>query len=98
MITLKEVRHLAKLSRIEFSKKELQELKKDLERILGYVEKLGETETLGIKPISHITGLENVGREDETGKTLAGQDEVLEVVPGREGRWVKVPRIITHES
>lgn len=95
MITLKEIEHLAKLSRLGLKKKELEKLQKDLGSILGYVEKLGEVDVSGVKPISHITGLENVGREDEVKEKLSSADEVLKAVPQKEGRWARVARIIT---
>lgn len=94
MVTSKEVEHLTKLARVGVPNRELQKLQKDLESILGYVDKLGEADVLGIKPISHITGLENVGREDEIKEKLSSADEVLEAVPQRDGRWVRVARII----
>ncbi|MBI3335701.1 MAG: Asp-tRNA(Asn)/Glu-tRNA(Gln) amidotransferase subunit GatC [Candidatus Portnoybacteria bacterium] len=94
MLSFQELQHLAKLARLGLPTKEPQKLQKDLESILAYVEKLGEADVSGIKPISHITGLENVGREDDARETLAGADEVLKAVPQREGRWVKVPLII----
>lgn len=93
-VTLREVDHLTRLARIGLSKNELQELKKDLEDILRYAEVLQEVSTHGLKPISHITGLENEGRKDEIKPTLANPDDLLEAVPERQGRWVKVLRII----
>lgn len=94
MISLKEVEHLSKLARLGLSEEELQSLQKDLEEILGYMKTLERADVSGLKPISHITGLENVGREDETGEKLSSADEVLKVVPEKEERWVKVPLII----
>lgn len=94
MISLKEVERLAKLAHIGLSEEEIKKLQKDLESILNYAEKLQEVEVSGIQSVSHITGLQNIEREDEIGEKLASADEVLQAVPEKEGRWVKVPLII----
>ena len=94
MITLKEVEHLAELSLLGLSKKELRGLQKDLENILRYVEKLQEVPSESIKPIGHITGFDHKGRDDEPKKTLASSDEVFKVVPEKKGRWVEAPLTI----
>lgn len=94
MITLKEVEHLIKLAHLGLSGEEVKKLQKDLEEILDYVQTLEGADVSGLKPISQITGLENVGREDEEAERLAPADEVLKAVPEKEERWVKVPLII----
>lgn len=94
VIPLKEVDHLAKLAHLGLSQEELKKLQKDLEEFLDYAERLQEVEVSGIQPIGHITGLENVEREDMEAEKLASADEVLKGVPEKEGRWVKVPLII----
>lgn len=94
MIPLKEVEHLAKLAHLGLSKEEVKKLQKDLEEFLDYAEKLQEVEVSGIQPVSHITGLENVERQDEEDEKLASADEALQAAPEKEGRWVRVPLII----
>ena len=93
-VTLKEVKQLAGLCRIAFPDEELRAIQKDLSRILDYVERLQKSSLEDIKPVSHISGLVNEGREDVVKETLALADEVLYAVPEKKERWVRVPRII----
>ena len=93
-VTLKEVKQLSILSRIAFPEEELKGIQKDLSRILEYVERLQRAALGGIKPVSHISGLVNDGREDVVRETLAPADEVFNAAPQKKERWVKVPRIL----
>ena len=63
-ISLKEVEHIAELARIELTKEEREKFSDELSDVLGYVEQLQEVDTKKIKPVSQVTGLVNVVRED----------------------------------
>ena len=93
-VTLKEVKQLAGLCRIAFPEEELKTIQKDLSRILEYVERLQKAPLDGVKPVSHIGGLVNEGRDDIAKETLASSDEVLRAAPEKKERWVKVPLIM----
>lgn len=92
-ITPREVDHLAMLSHISFSKDERASLKKDLDGILAYVEKLQAIPGLSGALQFALRGSESQARDDEEAQTLALADEVLESVPAKNGRWVKGPKI-----
>lgn len=64
-LTKDQVLHVAKLARIGLDEKQIQKFQKELSSILDYVEMLNEVDTKGIEPTSQVTGLTNVGREDE---------------------------------
>ena len=63
-ISLEEVEHIAELARIELTKEEREKFSDELSDVLGYVEQLQEVDTKKIKPVSQVTGLVNVVRED----------------------------------
>ena len=63
-ISLEEVEHIAELARIELTKEEKEKFSDELSDVLGYVEQLQEVDTKKIKPVSQVTGLVNVVRED----------------------------------
>ena len=53
----KLVDKLAHLSRLQFNESEKTEIKNDLQRMIGFVEKLNELKLDGIEPLLHmITG------------------------------------------
>ena len=93
-IDAKTVKHVAHLSRLELSAKELDEYSGQLASILSYISKLNEIDTKGVLPTSHpLATLKNVFRKDVLKKSL-GTDEALKNAPAKEGDFFKVPQII----
>jgi aspartyl-tRNA(Asn)/glutamyl-tRNA(Gln) amidotransferase subunit C len=88
-----DVRHVALLSRLYFTDEEIRQFTKDLNSILGYVEKLRELDTEAIEPTSHSLKLSNVFREDIVTPALP-VDEALANAPEAEGGCFRVPKII----
>ena len=58
------VPHVAKLANLQLSDDEIKKFDKQLAETLKYVENMAEIDTKNIKPTSHVTGLENITRED----------------------------------
>ncbi len=92
-ISLEEVKHLARLAKLEFSEPEYQQFTEEMNRILAYVEKLRELDTGHVEPLSHTTPLANVMREDEVKPSLPVED-ALRNAPDRKGNFFKVPKVI----
>jgi len=63
-ISLEEVKKIAELARIEVSPEEAEKFSGELSDVLGYIDQLSEVDTKSVEPISQITGLVNVVRED----------------------------------
>lgn len=59
-----DVTHTAKLANLPLKDNEIKKFEKQLAETLTYIENLQEIDTKNIKPTSHVTGLENVTRED----------------------------------
>ncbi len=97
-INKKEVEHIADLARIRLSEKEKEKLTKELGSILGFVDKLKEVNTDGVEPIAHITGLENIMREDKPSKKpledqAAEAVKLIKMAPDSKDNFVKVPAV-----
>jgi aspartyl-tRNA synthetase len=92
-ITIKQVRHVAKLARLQISDHEVKEYQKDLDSILNYVETLNEIDTTDVEPMSHVIEIKNVWREDLP-EIKDDPDSLLSNAPQRDGRYYKVPKII----
>ena len=88
-----DVQRLATLSGLQLSDDEASGLRDDLERIIKYIEQLGELDTSGVEPTYQVTGLENVWREDEV-KPGISRDELLELAPEKQNNQVKVPQVL----
>ena len=93
-ITTDDVRHLAQLSNLQLADDEVDNLRGDLENILGYIEQLGELDTTGVEPTYQVTGLENVWRDDEVQDAGVSREQLLELAPERADNSVKVPKVL----
>jgi aspartyl-tRNA(Asn)/glutamyl-tRNA(Gln) amidotransferase subunit C len=91
------IEHLAHLARLSFTPEEKEALKYDLERMIEFVEKLKEVNTDGVEPLLHITGTENVLREDEVIQSITKQQALLNA-PLTDGNFFKVPKVIKKEK
>ena len=92
-ITINDVQRLASLSSLHLSDSEVQALQGDLERIIKYIEQLGELDTTGVEPTYQVTGLENVWRDDEVVSDV-GRDALLALAPDQQNNQVKVPKVL----
>jgi aspartyl-tRNA(Asn)/glutamyl-tRNA(Gln) amidotransferase subunit C len=92
-ITPEEVERVARLARLEVSPDEKEELTRQMNRILQYVEKLNELDTTGVSPTSHAIDLQNAFRDDAVDVSLP-RDASLENAPESNGAEFVVPRII----
>lgn len=87
-ISIKEVRHIAHLARIELTDKEVRKFQKQLENIINYFDKLNEVDTKGIEETSQVTGIVNKLRKDEV-RDFLSKKHSLQNVPKRENDLVK---------
>ena len=92
-IELGEVEHVARLARLELSAEDKERMRAELDRILGYIDKLRQLPTEDVPPTSHVVPMVNVMREDELGPCLPPA-AVLANAPDRIGDFFRVPRII----
>jgi aspartyl-tRNA(Asn)/glutamyl-tRNA(Gln) amidotransferase subunit C len=88
--------HLSHLARLQFDTQAGLEMVNDLNRILGFVEKLEEVDTSGVEPLIYMTGETNILREDEVMQSIT-QDEALKNAPKKDSDYFRVPRFIDQE-
>ncbi|HXW83319.1 MAG TPA: Asp-tRNA(Asn)/Glu-tRNA(Gln) amidotransferase subunit GatC [Candidatus Binataceae bacterium] len=92
-ITLEQVRHVARLARLEIGEAEEQALRADLDEMLKYVEKLSELDTSHVQPTAQVGESGLPLRNDQvTNQPRAA--EMLGNAPSAERGYFKVPKII----
>lgn len=91
-----DVNHIAKLSNIPLNDNEIKKLESQLEETLKYVENLQEVDTKNVQPTSHVTGLENVTREDVATPSLT-QKEALQNAKSTHEGFIQVNQILDTE-
>ena len=84
---------LAHLARLRFEDNEKEEIRNDLQRMIGFVEKLNELDLTGISPLMHLGEEENVLREDEI-KGAITRNEALKNAPVHNEEFIMVPKVI----
>ena len=92
-ITMRDVEHVARLSRLALTDQEKDRMRRELDGILSYIDKLRALDTTNVPPTSHAVPMTNVMREDEPRPSLA-QDLMLANAPERSGEFFRVPKII----
>ncbi len=84
---------LAHLSRLQFNETEKAEIKNDLQRMIGFVEKMNELNLDGVEPLLFMSDEVNVLREDEI-KGSISREEALKNAPLHDEQFFKVPKAI----
>ena len=64
VISDETIEYVGILSKLELSDAEKEQAKKDMGSMLDYIDKLGELNTEGVEPMSHVFPVRNVFRED----------------------------------
>ena len=88
--TLLKVAHLSRLH-VQDSEEEL--LLENMNRIIGWMDKLNELDTNGVEPLCHMTESTNVMREDRVKGQLT-QEEALENAPLHDNTFFRVPKVV----
>ena len=92
-LTIEDVKHVAKLSRLGLTKEELEMYSDQLSSILDFVDKLNEINTENVLPTAQVTGLKNVLRKDKATPSLS-QEEALSSSSHTENGYFKVKAVI----
>jgi aspartyl-tRNA(Asn)/glutamyl-tRNA(Gln) amidotransferase subunit C len=87
------IEKLSKLSLLYFDEAEKEEIKSDLQKMIGFVDKLQELDTTNIEPLLHMSEEVNVLREDVAGNMLQ-REEALKNAAHHDGEHFKVPKVI----
>jgi aspartyl-tRNA(Asn)/glutamyl-tRNA(Gln) amidotransferase subunit C len=92
-ISRREVEHVAGLCRLSFGQEEVERLREELGRILGYVEKLKELDVTNVE--ATLRGLDGTAalREDVPDGSGLSREEALGQAPDEENGHFKVPGV-----
>ena len=94
IITVEEVKHLAKLANLILTPEQLEKMPKELSSVISYMSKIKSLDTSKVTETSQVTGLENVWREDEVEKErMFTQEEALSNAPNTYKGYFKVKAI-----
>ncbi|MEO5647791.1 MAG: Asp-tRNA(Asn)/Glu-tRNA(Gln) amidotransferase subunit GatC [Chitinophagaceae bacterium] len=92
-VTNQLIDKLADLGRLSFNDEEKAALKIDLEKMIGFIDKLNELDTSGIEPLLHLSDNLNVLREDNV-RNMISRVDALKNAPIKDDSFFKVPKVI----
>lgn len=93
IIDKQDVEHVALLARLELSEQEKEDYTRQLNSILGYMDKMNTLNTANVQPTAHVLPLNNVFREDTARPGIPREEALRNAPEQREGQF-KVPRIL----
>lgn len=96
MVTIEEVKKLAKLSHLKLSEAELKTYQKEIEAILGYIDQLKNVDIEDLEPTYQVSGNKNVMRADIVDERLYQEtiQQMLANAPDEESGQLKVRRVL----
>lgn len=92
-ISLDEVRHVAKLARLEMGEAEIVALQGELNALLGHFQDISAINVAGLLPQPHAVPLQNVWAEDVSQAGLP-REAALQNAPAKKAGLFLVPTII----
>ncbi|MCD8103552.1 MAG: Asp-tRNA(Asn)/Glu-tRNA(Gln) amidotransferase subunit GatC [Lachnospiraceae bacterium] len=93
IISDETIEYVGILAKLELSDEEKEQAKKDIGRMLDYVDKLNELDTSGVEPMSHVFSVHNVFREDVV-TNGDGHEEALKNAPAAKEQAFMVPKTV----
>ncbi len=93
IISDETIEYVGILAKLELSKEEREQAKQDMGKMLDYIDKLNELDTVGVEPMSHVFPVQNVFRED----VVVNKDEsalILKNAPEKKDGAFMVPKTV----
>ncbi len=85
---------IAELAKLDVSDPAVRaSLLNDMQRVIGFVEKLNEVDTTGVEPLIFMTEETDVLRDDVAERTVPKAD-ALRNAPVKDSDYFKVPRVV----
>lgn len=93
VISDETIEYVGILAKLELSDEEKEAAKKDMADMLDYIDKLGELDTEGVEPMSHVFPVNNVMRDDVV-TNPDGSEDTLKNAPERHESGFIVPKTV----
>ena len=92
-ISVEEVKHIAKLARLNINDEELVKFTEDMSKIVDMANEISSLDTENVKPTAHILENINVFRKDEALPSY-DREEILKNAPTKESGCYSVPKVV----
>ena len=92
-ITIDEVKHIARLSKLNIPDNELEYYLSEMDKMINHFNIISKVDTSNIEPMTHVNTMTNVLREDKSKESLT-TNEAIENSSETFGQFIKIPKII----
>ena len=89
----KLIRDIAALAKLRFDEKSTKEMISDMEKIIGFLDKLSEVDTSGIEPLIYLNEEETTLRTDEITNEVS-QKDALKNAPEKDSDYFRIPTVL----
>jgi len=89
----KLIEDLSRLAKLKFDEESAEKMKEDLNKMIGFVDKLSEINTEGVEPLIYLSEEVNVLRTDEIANEVS-QEDALKNAPQKDSDYFKVPTVL----
>lgn len=96
-ITKEDIEHLGTLARIRLTDEEVTQFQKEVEEIIGYVSTVSEI-AAEADLTKRVGPVHNVFRKDQVTEASATSEKLIEAFPDKDGRYLKVKRILNNDE
>jgi aspartyl-tRNA(Asn)/glutamyl-tRNA(Gln) amidotransferase subunit C len=103
MVTEEDVSYVAELAHLELTGEERARMLKDLNAILGYIDRLNQLDTSSVEPMAQVLSRESNAKKDnalayamrfDEPSPCLPHEEALRNAPATDGIFFKVPKVI----
>jgi aspartyl-tRNA(Asn)/glutamyl-tRNA(Gln) amidotransferase subunit C len=106
MVSEKDVSYVADLANLELTTEERARMLKDLNSILGYIDRLNQLDTANVEPMAQVASRYGEAKDKKEANPFAcamradeprpclPHEEALRNAPATDGTFFKVPKVI----
>lgn len=87
------VEYVAELGKLSLTEAEKELMQQDLTKVLQYMDVLNRLDTEGVEPLVHVSGVENVFRQDNPRESFPREAILQNAIAVEEGCF-KVPQTV----
>lgn len=93
-VTEKDVQYVAELANLELTAEEQIRMVRDLNSILGHIDKLNELDTSNVEPMAQVMSEQHEALSEDELRPSLDRGEVMKNAPMTDGSFFKVPKVI----
>ncbi|RZK48571.1 MAG: Asp-tRNA(Asn)/Glu-tRNA(Gln) amidotransferase subunit GatC [Pedobacter sp.] len=96
-ITEQTVRKVADLAKIALCAEEIPALTAEMDKVLGFMDKLNEVDTSGVKPLVYMVPQNNVYQEDKKQPAL-NVEQVIKNAAQKSSEYILIPKVLDRSA